>query len=218
VAATEHGITSNLTVRKSLLPSIFSVAREHGKTTAAAAYSWYSELYVKAPFDPVLDRELDDDSQLIQHGRFYFEDSFPDAELFAQAGLLITRHLPDYVLIHPMAADFVGHCHGGESSEYRNTVLKQDQILAYAAPMWLAAGYTVLVTGDHGMNADRQHNGTLPDVRHVPLYILPAEGAGSGNTGRVVSQLAVAPTVCWLLGVPPAPTMTHPPLDTLLTR
>ncbi|MCU0512131.1 MAG: alkaline phosphatase family protein [Anaerolineae bacterium] len=212
----EHGIVSNYTVRRSSAASIFSVAREHGHTTAAAAYCWYAELYVRHPYDLVADREMDDPAALIQHGRFYEAADYPDKELYATGALLMTRHLPDYLLIHPMGLDTVGHLYGGDSPQYRNTAIVQDQILANFIPPALALGYTVLVTGDHGMNSDKQHNGTLPDVRHVPLYIIAPPAAPAdrrqGNTGRQVSQLAIAPTVLHLLGLPVPSAMRHAPL------
>ena len=48
----EHGIVSNLVVRGSTKPNIFQSARAAGKTTAAAAYYWFSELYNHSPYDP----------------------------------------------------------------------------------------------------------------------------------------------------------------------
>ena len=90
----EHGIVSNLVVRRSSKPNIFSAAVDAGRTTAAAAYGWFSELYNRAPFDRIQDREVDDPSLLIQHGRFYIEDDYPDAELFASAAMLDSPLLP----------------------------------------------------------------------------------------------------------------------------
>jgi predicted AlkP superfamily pyrophosphatase or phosphodiesterase len=208
--ASEHGITSNETVRRSIMANIFGVAREAGKTTAAAAYSWYSELYIRAPYDLVSDREIDDESALIQHGRFYNDDNYPDVELFAAGGMLVKRFMPDYLLIHPMGLDTVGHRYGGNSREYRAQAIIQDQIMANLIPLCLQVGYTIMVTGDHGMDENHQHNGTLPDVRHVPLYIISPDGTGKGNTEQTVSQLQIAPTVCHLLQVKPADTMRLP--------
>jgi predicted AlkP superfamily pyrophosphatase or phosphodiesterase len=211
--AVEHGITSNSIVRRSSVPNLFEVARQHHRTTAAAASYWYSELYIRAPYDIVNDHETDDESQLIQHGRFYREDDFPDAELFATGEMLRVRYQPDYLLVHPMGIDWVGHLYGADSSQYRNQVIVQDQLMSTFIPNALQEGYTVLVTGDHGMSADHQHNGTTPDVRHVPLYIIPSDGNGAGDTHHVVSQLQIAPTVCRLLGVEPAPTMRMSPIN-----
>jgi predicted AlkP superfamily pyrophosphatase or phosphodiesterase len=79
---TEHGIFANHIQRRSNKPNIFQAARDAGKTTAAAAYFWFSELYNRTPYDRLEDREVDDESMLIQHGRFYTEDEYPDIELF----------------------------------------------------------------------------------------------------------------------------------------
>src|SRR5262249_31159248 len=144
------------------------------------------------------------------HGRFYQDDDYPDLELFLTGGMLVQRYAPDYLLLHPMGLDTIGHRCGGDSSEYRNLAAKQDQIMANLIPIWGQLGYTVLVTGDHGMNSHKQHNGTAPDVRHVPLYIIRTQGQGKGDTGETVSQLQIAPTVCLLLGVPAAATMKRP--------
>ncbi|MFV2070657.1 MAG: alkaline phosphatase family protein, partial [Pirellulales bacterium] len=50
-----HGIVSNLNARLSTSPNIFSLCSQAGLTTAAVAYHWVSELYHKAPFDPLVD-------------------------------------------------------------------------------------------------------------------------------------------------------------------
>ena len=74
----EHGIIANYIVRRSNKPNIFQIAVEAEKTTSAAAYYWFSELYNRVPYDRLDDREVDDESLLIQHGRFYTEDDYPD--------------------------------------------------------------------------------------------------------------------------------------------
>ena len=66
----QHGVLANYIVRRSDKPNIFQAVVEAGKTTAAAAYFWYSELYKYVPYDRLEDREVNDDSLLIQHGRF----------------------------------------------------------------------------------------------------------------------------------------------------
>lgn len=210
VPPSDHGITSNHIVRCSKMPNVFETAAAHGKVTAAAAYSWYSELYNRAPYNPLEDKEIDDPTLPIQHGRFYAEDSYPDVELFATAGALVHKFSPDYLVIHPMGMDYIGECYGANSSEYRNHATYQDQILAYTLPRWLEAGYTILVTADHGMTDDKTHGGTLPAVRHVPLYIIPPNKTCRGDTQETVSQLQIAPTLCHLLGLPIPDTMTQP--------
>lgn len=178
--ATEHGIVSNLVVRRSTKPNIFQAAVEAGKTTAAAAYYWFSELYNRAPFDRINDREVDDDTLLIQHGRFYIQDDYPDIELLATAAMLVRKYLPDYLLIHPMGMDYMGEKYGSDSIEYRNHAIRQDMWMTALIAEWLEGGYNILVTGDHGMNADGLHGGTTPDVREVPLFLIRPNISGKG--------------------------------------
>lgn len=201
LTASEHGIISNLVVRRSTKPNVFQSARQAGKTTAAAAYYWFSELYNRAPYDRIEDREVDDDSLLIQHGRFYTQDDYPDIELFATAASLARKFSPDYLLIHPMGMDYMGEKCGANSSEYRNHAILQDVWMSTLIAEWVERGYNILVTGDHGMNADRLHGGTTPDVREVPLYLIRPNIAGKGDTQEVLSQLQIAPTICKLLDV-----------------
>ena len=203
----EHGTVSNLVMRRSTSPNVFQSAREAGKTTAAAAYFWFSELYNRAPFDRIEDREVDNDSLYIQHGRFYTQDDYPDIELFASAGMLVRRFTPDYLLVHPMGMDYIGGKHGSDSGEYRNHAIRQDMWLATYLIEWMERGYSVLVTADHGMNADGLHGGTTPELREVPLFLILPGIAGKGDTQATISQLQIAPTICKLLGIPIPGTM-----------
>jgi predicted AlkP superfamily pyrophosphatase or phosphodiesterase len=207
-----HGIVSNSIVRLSSQPNIFKSACEAGKTTAAAAYYWFSELYNRSPFDKIEDREVDNESLPIQHGRFYTQDEYPDIELFATAGMLVRRFNPAYLLVHPMGMDHIGANYGSDSAEYRNHAIQQDLWLAPYLKEWTECGYNVLVTGDHGMNTDKAHGGTTPDVREVPLYLIRPSIAGLGDTLKVVSQLQVAPTICRLLEIEIPKTMKGAPL------
>ena len=123
----EHGIVSNLVVRGSTKPNVFQSAHAAGRKTAAAAYFWFSELYNRAPFDPIQDREVDDEALPIQHGRFYTQDEFPDVDLFATAGMLVRKFNPDYLLVHPMGMDHTGETYGADSSQYLNHAIRQDR-------------------------------------------------------------------------------------------
>src|SRR4026209_2039530 len=101
VVSSEHGIVANSVLRRSKKPNLFQAVVSSGKTTAAAGYYWFSELYNRAPFDWIEDKEVDDEKLLIQHGRFYKLDEYPDAELFTTAAMLVRKFAPDYFLIHP---------------------------------------------------------------------------------------------------------------------
>jgi predicted AlkP superfamily pyrophosphatase or phosphodiesterase len=208
----QHGILANYIVRRSDKPNIFQLAVAAGKTTAAAAYYWFSELYNRAPFDRLQDREVDDESLLIQHGRFYTEDAYPDIELFSTAGMLVRKFTPDYLLVHPMGMDYKGETFGADSPEYRNQAIFQDMYMSALIAEWMQLGYSVFVTGDHGINDDRLHGGTTPAVREVPLFVIQPGKPGAGDTGEVLSQLQIAPTILNLLDLEIPATMQQPPI------
>jgi predicted AlkP superfamily pyrophosphatase or phosphodiesterase len=211
--SSEHGIVANTIVRRSTKPNIFQSVTSADKVTAAAAYYFFSELYNRAPYDRIDDKEVDDKNLLIQHGRFYTQDEYPDIELFTTAASLVHRFSPDYLLVHPMGMDYHGETFGSDSSEYRNQAIKQDVILAPLILEWKECGYTVLVTGDHGINKDGAHGGTTPEQREVPLFVIQPNGQGRGATGETVSQLQIAPTVLKLLDITIPETMRFKPLD-----
>jgi predicted AlkP superfamily pyrophosphatase or phosphodiesterase len=199
-----HGIWSNLTVRPSKCENIFSLCRKNGLTTAAAAYSWMSELYVRAPFDPLRDRFLNDEQSAIQHGIFYFEDDYPDSHVFADAAYLLGRHNPDFQLIHSMNIDDIGHAHTSASPQYAAAAAKANILLSMLLPDLIAAGYSVIVTADHGMNAYGLHGGNTAEQRETALYLV-APSSKRGNFARLpISQLSVAPLICKCLGIPPS--------------
>ncbi|MEL6136775.1 MAG: alkaline phosphatase family protein [Cyanobacteria bacterium J06626_23] len=201
-----NGIGSNDVVRLSHQQSLFHLTQAAGLVTAAAAYSWFSELYNRVPFEPWRDRNQHSLDLPIQHGCFYWEDSYPDSHLLADAEMLRQAHAPDFMLVHPMGIDNAGHCYGADTPDYRGQVLATDSLLARYLPIWRDAGYTVLITADHGMNADGQHGGVLPNVRDVPLFCF-GEAFVPGKYLEGISQLAIAPLICHLLGIPPADAM-----------
>ncbi len=207
-----HGIVANNVVRISQHPNIFSLTVKAGKTTAAVAHAWFSELYNHAPYDDLEDREVDNPALPIQHGRFYTEDSYPDQDLFQYAAMLAHKFDPDYLLIHPLGMDYTGEAFGANSSQYRNHAIRQDAWLAPLIVKWIEKGYNLLVTGDHGINNDGLHGGTTPDVREVPLFLIKHGTSGKGFLENPISQLQIAPTICKLLGIP-IPDSMQPPLD-----
>lgn len=211
--SSEHGIVANSIVRLSSKPNIFQVVKSAGKVTAAAAYYWVSELYNRAPYDRIEDKEVDNEELAIQHGRFYTQDEYPDIELFMSAAGLARRFSPDYLLLHPMGMDYHGETYGSDSKEYRNHAIHQDAWLAPFIQEWMQREYTIFVTGDHGINKDGAHGGTTPEQRTVPFFVIQPKGQGRGDTGKTISQLQIAPTILKLLDIPIPETMKQKPLS-----
>lgn len=199
VAPVNSGIVHNTVTRLSNQKSVFSLARGANLTTAAAAYHWFSELYNRTPFQAKRDRHTIDSELAIQYGSFYHQDHYPDDHLFADAEALRRQYDPDFLLVHPMNIDDAGHKAGWDSSKYRNTTRHADMALSEYLPDWLAEGYQVLVTSDHGMNNDFSHGGILTEERMVPLYVL---GNGfSHDPDAQPQQLELCGAVCELLGI-----------------
>ena len=199
IAPVHSGIVHNHIIRNSDQQSVFSLARRAGLSTAAAAYHWFSELYNRSPYDAVRDRFTNDPEQLIQHGLFYHQDSYPDSHLYLDAEWLRRQHDPDFLLVHPMNIDDAGHRAGLDSAHYRNTARHSDTHLSEYLIQWMQAGYQIMVTADHGMNRDNSHGGTLPEEREVPLYVMGE--CFSHDTKAAPRQLELCGTVCELLGL-----------------
>ncbi|NRA21748.1 MAG: alkaline phosphatase family protein [Oceanospirillaceae bacterium] len=199
VPPVESGIVHNEIQRLSKEQSVFSLARSAGLTTAAAAYHWFSELYNQSPYSAKRDRITIDPQKNIQYGCFYHQNHYPNDHLFADAEWLRRSYDPNFLLIHPMNIDDAGHRAGWDSAKYRNTIRGTDIALSEYLPDWLAAGYQVLVTSDHGMNNDKSHGGTLPQERAVPLYTLGS--AFSHDQDVKPEQLQICGSICQLLGL-----------------
>lgn len=203
-----NGITANHIVRLSREMSVFHLAVAANLRTAAAAYHWVSELYSSAPFNPVSDRHQHNVLKPIQHGSFYFEDHYPDSHVFADAEYLRVAYDPHFLYIHTMNIDDAGHRYGGESKEYEHAVRRVDGLLATVLPQWMEQGYKVLVTADHGMNANGCHGGVTPAERHVPLYTFGEEVLSPEKEVQALPQLRLAPLMCHCLGLRPSAAMT----------
>lgn len=193
------GIVHNGITRRSNQTSLFDLARTADLTTAAAAYHWVSELYNRAPYDPRRDRFTHDESLAIQHGIFYHQDNYPDEHLFLDAEYLRQQYQPDLMLIHPMNIDDAGHHFGSDSMQYRNQARLTDQILSEFLPEWIDAGYQILITADHGMNADHAHGGRQNCERMVPLFVIGEQFSHQPNLN--IQQTQLCGTVATLLGI-----------------
>ena len=213
-----HGILSNNQHEVSRGPHVFGLAHEAGKKTAVVAHSYFSELLVRAPYDAVRDCEVDDESHHIQHGRFYSEFGetkynacLPGTfDICARGTHLIERFGSDYLFLHAVGPDHVGHVKGGDSAEYRYEIWQVSDALSLFVPRWRAMGYRVLVTGDHGMADVGHHGGTTDQERYVPFWDIghPRGGIADG----IADQTSVATTILDILGVEPAPIMKGPSL------
>lgn len=196
----KSGIVNNNICRLSNHKSIFNIVKENGGISCAASYYWISELYNKAPFDYLYDTYQEDNAKPIQYGRFYFDDTYPDSHLFIDAETLRNKHNPNFLYIHPMGIDDIGHKFGKDSLEYRNKAIQVDTILSNFIPLWIEKGYEILVTSDHGMNNDGNHCGISDDERIVPFYYIGKQKLNIENN-ELIEQTQVSPIICKILNI-----------------
>lgn len=214
----EHGITTNSHRRLSTSRHTFAEVRQAGGRTGAVAHMNFSELYNAAPYDPLRDHEVDDEARPIQYGRFYDPAYYTkfnlgilsDRDLLTKTTLLMKRFRPNYLLVHSLTCDSVGHAYGGESAQYQAQAGMVDDEIAFFFQHWLDEDYRIFVTADHGMSADGNHGGTTDDVRYVAFYELGHPQPG--EAAEIADQRAVAPTVLSRLGLPVPPQMRIAPL------
>ena len=219
LAPVEHGIVANEALRPTNRPNVFHAIRALEGRTAAVAHAWYFTLYNGRAYHLIDDVEIDDEAAAgIQHGRFYSQEGYgkinscapAEIDLCAQLTLLLRRHDPHYALLHTCSADTLGHTFTAHSAEYREQTWRIDNALARVVPHWRDLGYEVIVTADHGMNADGHHGGTAEIEREVPFYYF---GAGHGpKASTLLDQLAVAPTILARIGVAVPETMRAAPI------
>lgn len=197
----DHGIVNNLIVRESNEQSIFSLCRKNNLSTAAAAYHWISELYQSAPFSHLKDRFQFGTQGHIQNGIFYFEDMYPDSHVLCDAEYLRAAYMPDFLLVHTMNIDDIGHRYGSGSKEHAVSALKLDTLLSTVIPLWLQAGYSIVITADHSMNALGLHGGNTPELRDLPLYLLSDSIKKGIFEKQLIPQRLMAPLLCRLLDI-----------------
>jgi predicted AlkP superfamily pyrophosphatase or phosphodiesterase len=213
----QHGILSNDVVFKVEQPDIFSeVGKAVGKT-GAVTHSFWSTFFNRAPFDFIRDIEYDEPDGPIHHGRFHTMTGYndinqmtpSDADLFATLTMLTERFGIDYGILHTCTLDSMGHRFGHNCIEMDKALFTIDAQLAAFLPRWLANGYEVIVTADHGQT-DRGHHGGHDDVQQdfALYYFGPAKGP---KPDVLLDQLQLAPTVLKRLGVKTPATMKAKP-------
>ena len=179
-----HGITSNLVLSKSKDRNIFEELVKHNKKTGIVGSSWFYDLYGKEDkYNYVLHKELNNnDGEVINYGRFYCDDVPTSvdssveglAHTFQVSDHLIYKYSPDYLIIHLVTPDRIGH-DKGIGLEYRAEINMIDKILGAVLPRWLDI-YDIIITSDHGMDINHNHGGSKCDVMKAPLYILSKKG------------------------------------------
>jgi predicted AlkP superfamily pyrophosphatase or phosphodiesterase len=207
LAPVDHGIFGNEGIRPSQHPNVFSALKAAGRNSGVVGHSYFHTLYGGSAFDPFEHAEINDLDQPIPYARYYSMEGYcpdnscmpSDIDLCAQTWTLAHNHAPDYLLLHMPACDTLGHWFTSDSSEYRIQAWKTDNALSRLIPRLRAAGFDVLVTADHGMNADGHHAGNQACLREVPFCAFSERVYAEESL--VLDQRAIAPTILSLIGI-----------------
>jgi len=217
VAPAVHGCLGNDHVFRLDVPDVFSEIRRKGGITGAVAHSFWSELFNRAPFDPVCDIEYDEpDSPTINHGRWHTMSGYNDSnqttpadpDLFASLTNLANRFNLDYAMLHTSTLDSMGHRFGHECETMDYACLQLDSQLAPYIVRWREAGYEIMVTADHGQTVRGVHGGRGDDQQDTALYYF---GSANGpDPDKVLRQTQIAPTILDRFDISPPGTMEEP--------
>lgn len=212
-----HGVLANEIRFRVAQPDIFSEVAKAGGKNGAVTHSYWSEFFQRHPFDLVRDMEYDEPSGPIHHGRFHTMTGYghdnqmtpSDVDLFATLTMLTERHGIDYGILHTCTLDSMGHRFGHDNTPMDHACAVMDSMLAAFLSRWLANGYEVIVTADHGQT-DRGHHGGHEELQQdFALYYF---GTGKGPKDDVLlGQTQLAPSILKRLGVPVPPTMKDKP-------
>jgi predicted AlkP superfamily pyrophosphatase or phosphodiesterase len=175
------------------LPNIFSVAREHGYSTAA--------FFSKAKFQPLQLQGTLDYSQAPGGwwGRWSSNRTMADVEEY------LASAKPQVLFVHMTDPDAAGHRAGWMSPTYGQAVLAADaalnRLVTLATAVYGTGNFSLIVTADHGGHGT---NHGSDDVRDVTIpWIAWGQGVQPGQLAQTtIRTMDTAATVLWLLGVP----------------
>ena len=209
--AEEHGIVWNTdetdTHGTIQIPTVFSIARQHGFHTAA--------FFSKGKFNHLESEGTLDHSQAPNgRERWSAGRTVRDVEQY-----LVTQR-PNLLFIHIGEPDYAGHVLGWMSWWYGRAVRSADaavsRILAAADRAYGAGSYTLILTSDHGGHGRTHGTDAAEDVT-IP-WIAQGRGVREGTTlPSGVRTVDTAATVLWLLGLAPTTEWTGVPVRAAFT-
>lgn len=184
------------------VPTLFSLARQAGLTTAMVAGKAKFSIFGTGP----------QDAPAPLSWSFVPGDQVTDAEVAAKALEILAAHRPQVFFVHFPDTDSAGHTTGWGSAEQIAAVEGADarigQLVAALEGLGLRSSTTILVSADHG-GAGKTHGGMDPRSRYIP-WILNGPGVARNRDLTFFRDLTVRTedtfaTACRVLGlkIPP---------------
>jgi 2,3-bisphosphoglycerate-independent phosphoglycerate mutase len=114
----------------------------------------------------------------------------------------------DFIVVNYANPDMVGHTGVWDAAVRAAEVI--DGALAQISEATLATGGSLVITADHGNIEEMRDEQGAPQTKHttspVPLALVAERWRGAGLRDGILAD--VAPTICQLMDLPPAPEMT----------
>ncbi|GFR35201.1 alkaline phosphatase family protein [Thermobrachium celere] len=181
------GISSNSQHLPSPILGVPQLAVQYNIKTALCGYYWIYELF---PF------------------AFYFKRIYfiRDGTTFKNAYSIIDEYEPDFLIVHPMSVDNIGHSYGGSSIFYFKEACNIDNSIKALCNKLQKHNYNIIITSDHGHQNYGGHTNYEPNTFLTP-FILISNNLNI-NPPLYIKQIDIAPTLCDLLGIPKTLYMT----------
>ncbi len=202
-----NGISSNNQEKKLFAPTLFELASAEGLKSGASAYKWYYDLLFGPPYHTIEgdeNRLIRNDTLPLQYGYFYddFGGKYDDAEIFKYGMKSLVEDNPNFLLVHTMNVDEMGHRHGGISEAYLEAALLNDRCIKEFVEKIPEPGESVIIiTGDHGHTDTGGHGGLEKEAAEIKVAFY-GKGVTAGGNLEGYTQLDLAPTIAAILGLP----------------
>lgn len=201
-----NGISSNNQEKKLFAPTLFDLAEGEGLKAGLSAYRWYYDLLYGPPYRTGEEDEnrLIRDRAPLKYGYFYddFGGDYDDEEIFARGIEALAEDNPNFLLVHSMDVDEMGHRHGGISPEYLDAALLNDRCIEeFVSQIPAPEESVIIITGDHGHIDSGGHGGLEREAVEIKVAFY-GKGVAPGELPDGYTQLDLAPTIAALLGLP----------------
>lgn len=202
-----NGISSNNQEKKLFAPTLFDLAYGEGLTSGASAYKWYYDLLFGPPYhtgEGDENRLIRNDTLPLQYGYFYddFGGEYDDVEIFDYGMQTLVEDNPNFLLVHTMDVDEMGHRHGGVSEAYLEAALINDRCIEeFMESIPNPEDSVVIITGDHGHTDTGGHGGLEKEAAEIKVAFY-GKGVAAGGQLEGYTQLDLAPTIAAILGLP----------------
>lgn len=214
--------------------TLFDLAKAYGYSTAMAAGKSKFEVFERpgsidwcwvAPKEPenadknskADESEWPDDSVKAR------KEKLSDSVVAEQAVKIIHDHSPQVMFVHFPHVDNIGHLSGWGTSEQIEAVEDADEAVGAVLKAIDEAGVSdstvIILTADHG-GAGHTHGADDPRSRHIP-WIISGPGIRRNFDLTRYADLTVNTedtfaTVCFFMGMKPAPTINGKPVRQVL--